>query len=66
MEKNYIWTDDQEFVEGLSQLKNSKTEMLRKMASHFKIISDVLGHSIPKIIMLMIGNISNNLYTNLE
>lgn len=68
MEKNYIWTDDQEFVKGLSQLENSKTEMLRKMASlYFKIISDVLGHSIPKIIMLhLIGNISNNLYTNLN
>ena len=68
MEKNYIWTDNLEFLKSLNNIEESKTKMLRNMAtSYYKIIVQMLSHNIPKIIMLhFISKTSTNLYTILN
>ena len=68
MEKNYIWTDNLEFLKSLNNIQESKTNMLRSMAtSYYKIIVQILCHNIPKIIMLQfISKTSSNLYTVLN
>ena len=62
MEKNYIWTDNLEFLKSLNNIQESKTNMLRNMAtSYYKIIVQILSHNIPKIIMLQFISKTSNL-----
>lgn len=68
MEKNYIWTDNQDFLKSLNNIQDSKATMLRNMANaYFKIIVQIVSHNIPKIIMLQfISKTATNLYTILN
>jgi len=54
-ESDYIWTDNKEFIQMLSQItKNdgNETDMITKfLESYFFAIKQVIAHSIPKIIM---------------
>jgi GTP-binding protein EngB required for normal cell division len=59
MEKNYIWTDDNNFIKNLQQLfiKNNTIDnnILRNiLTEYFKCIKKILQHIIPKTIMLFL------------
>lgn len=54
IEKNYIWTDDLEFTNSLSEIlkSNINEDILRKiLVQYFKSVQKTISHNIPKIIM---------------
>ena len=56
MEKNYIWTDDDDFIKNLQEfvIKSNKidTKTLRNiLTEYFKCIKKIIQHIVPKTIM---------------
>jgi hypothetical protein len=68
IEKNYIWTDDPNFVDSLknnqhkfSNNNSNNTQILRNLCQeYFNSINYVIQHSIPKCIMLFLVKNSQN------
>ena len=70
MEKNYIWTDDEEFLsklETISGQKQFEVEIMRNtIVNYINTIKKNINHQIPKIIMyFLVSKLENNLHTTL-